>query len=212
MGNLRIAGKKPSFRGMLPECNGGTLELTAPGYQKASIRVNTVVSDKSHGMGNLEVVSMIPQKDMNYEVRIATDVNNPSLYRGLLPDEVAMVTVSSIGEDNFEHTVYYPTNISNYQTIPLVKSHELFMHTFDVKIFKSNSNANNLMDAIKGGRISGAAYLENISFSYTDVDNSDKLIIYAVSKSSGFTDTKSFYDYYETTIYPNMDKFKPVLQ
>lgn len=212
IGNLRIAGKKPVFVGSLPECNGGYITLSAPGYETSKRQANTVLSDPSSSIGKLVVVEMTPKKDISYTVKIATDVNNPTYTRGLLKDEAAIIRITDQDDPSIETTVYYPTNISNYLTIPITKSHEERKYIFDVKIFKGNIDSKKPDDIFSGGLISGAFLLENVSFSYQDIDRSDNLIIYAVSREPGFSDTKDFYDYFQNQVTPLMANFKPVLQ
>ena len=211
-GSLKIAGKKPKFVGMMPVCNGATLELSAPDYETTRQSVNTVPSDKSHSMGNLNVVYMNPQKNIKYVVKVATDVNNPDLYRGLLKNEMAVVTLKTDDENEYDKTVYYPTNISKYQTIPITQSFDEKKYSLDVKIFRGNYESNNLSEVIRGGLVTGAFYMENITFSYADLEQSDTLVIYAVSRDTPFSNTEDFYNYYQEKILPNMQKFGPVLQ
>jgi hypothetical protein len=209
-GNLRIAGKNPSFNGKLPECTGGLLTLRADGYEDTTEQINTLRSDTSYNRQSPFIVNMKPKKSFEYTVKIITDVNNPLAVRDLVDGELAIVTITD-QETNKEQTAYYPSDVEEYQKLSITQLYEPKKYTVDVKIFKSNPTDIEPEDIFRNGKIIGGFFLGDITYSFNELSNYDSLTLYAVTTTPVPQNTEEFYTFFERSVMPVMNTFKPVL-
>lgn len=209
-GNVRLTGKNPVFKGKFPECGGGYLKLSAPNYADKVIQIDTLKNDPE--AENTFSFAMESLRELNVDVRVVNNLDNPGLGRKLNKDEMAIIMAYKVGTDESQDA-FFLRDFNGSETLKLGDvSNPKNVYDFEVLVYKTDEIDFDNLEKLNGAIVKASSVVSGVSFTYDELFSSDEIQFFALTSVPEPKTSQEFFDFFSNVDITKMINLRPDLR